>query len=225
MENHNRFRRRLTLIITPLVLLFSAKCFALKENPCRATTYWSELHEVVATEDDGKLHFYKRFSGCKSSEPGCEIQQKSYLVKGDRVLLSSVHPENKNWVCALYGKNARSVTYGWLKGENLKKVESKKLTNLKDLAGTWEAVHPTSFSSGSVTVSGKAGELWKGETIYKDNDGEFAGTGKLADGEVTVEEAECSVTFRLLGPYLTASDNKNCGGLNVTFDGAYIRRK
>ncbi len=91
MENHVRFRRRLTLIITPLVLLISAKCFALKETLCEATTEWSDLHEVVVTEAEGKLHFYKRFAGCKPSDPGCVIQQKSYLVKGDRVLLVSVH--------------------------------------------------------------------------------------------------------------------------------------
>ncbi len=81
------------------------------------------------------------------------------------------------------------------------------------------------FYSFRFTVSGKAGETWKGEAVYKDNDGQFAGTAKLANGEITVEEDECTVTFRLLDRYLIASDNKNCGGLNVTFDGAYIRIK
>jgi hypothetical protein len=30
--------------------------------------------------------------------------------------------------------------------------------------------------------------------------------------------------LKQLGPYLIASDNNNCGGMNATFSGIYVRR-
>jgi hypothetical protein len=36
-------------------------------------------------------------------------------------------------------------------------------------------------------------------------------------------ESDCKVWMRLLGPYLLVSDNMNCGGMNVSFDGLYWR--
>lgn len=194
------------------------------ENHCRATTDWDNLHEISTTDAKGRLYFYKRFIDCKETEPGCVIREKNYLVPGDQVLLSQVHPENKNWVCALYGKSAKRVSYGWLRGENLTKAGPTKLVSLNQLVGKWQAVHQTSFSSGTIVVSGKAGEEWKGSFFYKGNAGEFTAKGELRDNQVIIKEADCNVSFRLIVGYLVASDNKKCGGFNVTFDGAYVRQ-
>ena len=35
----------------------------------------------------------------------------------------------------------------------------------------------------------------------------------------------CKMTLRLVGEYLIADDNGECGGMNVTFDGVYRRKK
>ena len=37
-------------------------------------------------------------------------------------------------------------------------------------------------------------------------------------------EFDCRIRLRLVGPYLLAGDNKQCGGFNVTFDGVYRRK-
>jgi hypothetical protein len=37
--------------------------------------------------------------------------------------------------------------------------------------------------------------------------------------------ADCDVTMRRRGPYLVVDDNRNCGGLNVTFEGIYVRTR
>ena len=39
------------------------------------------------------------------------------------------------------------------------------------------------------------------------------------------DESSCVVKLRRRGPYLVASDNGNCGGLNVSFNGIYTKAK
>ena len=34
---------------------------------------------------------------------------------------------------------------------------------------------------------------------------------------------ECKVWMRRLGPYLVASDNLSCGGMNISFTGVYTK--
>ncbi|MCA1633634.1 MAG: hypothetical protein LC802_07935 [Acidobacteria bacterium] len=46
-----------------------------------------------------------------------------------------------------------------------------------------------------------------------------------AGNVLTVEEDSCRVTLRLVGDYLVASDNSECGGMNVRFDGVYRRKQ
>lgn len=36
-------------------------------------------------------------------------------------------------------------------------------------------------------------------------------------------EDECHVSLTLLPPFLLARDNNRCGGMNVRFDGVYMR--
>ncbi|MGI8669155.1 MAG: hypothetical protein ACR2J3_04810 [Aridibacter sp.] len=38
------------------------------------------------------------------------------------------------------------------------------------------------------------------------------------------DEYDCQVKMQKLGKYLIVSDNKNCGGVNVTFDGVYLKK-
>jgi hypothetical protein len=39
------------------------------------------------------------------------------------------------------------------------------------------------------------------------------------------DDYACRVRMRLLGPFLVVVDNNNCGGMNVSFTGAYRRKK
>ncbi len=56
-------------------------------------------------------------------------------------------------------------------------------------------------------------------------DGDFSITGKPKNGVVTADNADpnpdCRVSVRLVGNYLVAADNGNCGGIGVTFSGMY----
>lgn len=57
--------------------------------------------------------------------------------------------------------------------------------------------------------------------------GDFAISGKPVNGVVTGEDDDygsCKVSVRLLGDYLVAADNGNCGGIDITFTGIYRLR-
>ena len=51
--------------------------------------------------------------------------------------------------------------------------------------------------------------------------GELSGEAAPAGGILTLgggEEFDCQTTLCLVGPYLIVADNKQCGGVNVTFE-------
>jgi hypothetical protein len=60
---------------------------------------------------------------------------------------------------------------------------------------------------------------WAGQ-----NFGSFGGTATPNGAMASVADDACTVTMRLLGPYLVARDNAECGGMNVSFTGVYKRR-
>jgi hypothetical protein len=42
---------------------------------------------------------------------------------------------------------------------------------------------------------------------------------------LALEDDICKLTLRLVGDFLVADDNGECGGVNVTFDGVYRKKK
>ena len=72
-------------------------------------------------------------------------------------------------------------------------------------AATWVGVNP-----GNVHVGELSGEAAPVANLLK------------LGGE---DEYDCRATLRLVGTYLLVTDNKQCGGVNVTFDGVYRRKK
>lgn len=75
--------------------------------------------------------------------------------------------------------------------------------------------------------------IWQSSPVNV-HDGEMDGTSKPAGTLLTLPAAserrkdfdpslECVASLRLVGPYLLVEDNLRCGGMNVTFTGAYRR--
>jgi hypothetical protein len=50
------------------------------------------------------------------------------------------------------------------------------------------------------------------------------GSARPEGNVLVVEDDICRATLRLVGDYLVVSDNSDCGGMNVRFDGVYRRR-
>lgn len=85
-----------------------------------------------------------------------------------------------------------------------------------------------------LAVEGQA--TWTGDATT--NTGEISGEARPRDGVLAVgydpqkstsppksDNAECAARLRLISGYLVVDDNGNCGGLNVSFDGIYVRVK
>ena len=76
-------------------------------------------------------------------------------------------------------------------------------------------------------ITGNA--FWQG--LRKDNVhvGELDGDAKLDEAilkysEGDLDEYACKITMRLVDRFMIASDNNNCGGVNVTFSGVYRKK-
>ena len=85
---------------------------------------------------------------------------------------------------------------------------------------TWGGLDPERIKSGAVhigSIEGVAAPV--GGSLS------FA----MTDNDATLpvdqgKDTDCKVWMRRLGPYLLVSDNENCGGANVSFQGVYTRK-
>lgn len=117
---------------------------------------------------------------------------------------------------------------------------------LEDWAGTWNAGSEQSIT---IAVDGDALQI-DGDATFGGEDEDSAAMGAvntgsfsalvpaswIKDGTVSfgagddgamqaedADDSDCIVTLTRKGEKLEASDNMNCGGLNVTFTGDYVR--
>lgn len=76
------------------------------------------------------------------------------------------------------------------------------------------SMHITGLATWGVGVRSHFGEL--DNTIRPAND-----RATMRDGD---DEYACVVDLVRLGRYLIVSDNSHCGGVNVNFDGVYLKK-
>ena len=162
---------------------------------------------------------------------------RAFLVPGNRVIL---------------GRRLGSFDYfgakgadraGWLPAAAVV-AEPPSAVSLGDWAGTWtreEAEITLKPGQGGVVAI-------KGDATYGALDPDRVKRGAVNVGQIegTVtpsadrlafdmgdkatlpvdkgDETDCKVWMRRLGPYLLVDDNRQCGGMNVNFGGAYTRK-
>jgi hypothetical protein len=164
---------------------------------------------------------------CPNDTDACHT--RAYVVPGDTVLTGAAQG---GFVCALYpGKNGGSA--GYVRRDEISVQPKDATPALSAWAGTWKD------GDDSITLRVNSGKLVaKGEAYWPSADpslkerpggpnlGEMSGTA-APDGRTVVyagkDADDCRVTLTLVGPYLVATDNDNCGGMNVTFTGVYQR--
>jgi hypothetical protein len=143
-------------------------------------------------------------------------QQKAYLVKGDVVAVRNVKTD---WACALYLGNTGVQTIGWLEVKNLKNTS---LT--QDIVGNWTT--DSGDQNLSISKSGSSYRI-KGTAVFptSGNNGAVDGALVLSRGQWRYSADPCALSVLFLNKQLLVQDNLGCGGLNVTFGGAYKRKK
>ena len=224
-----------TLAIILALCCASARAAAQGEgNPanwCRNGAFPGDTAEFklarVAGRKGSRVYFQRDDEGCPG--PAAKCGQKAYVVPGDQVLVSHSFGD---WVCAWYQPARGSETVGWLSAAQLG-VTTTPAPNPPPASwlGAW-GFYDNSLrltrgkARGALRVEGDA--TWVGANPGNVHVGEVSGEAAPAGNVLAVGdggEYDCRLTLRLVGPYLVASDNKQCGGANVTFDGVYRRKK
>jgi hypothetical protein len=172
-------------------------------------------------------------AGCPSADAKC--QKKAFVVAQNLVLFDS-RTAKTGYLCATYiGKTGRE-TDGWLALADVKPVAAPT----PDWIGTWkrdtsadiEIIRKSAATadlSGNATWGQGAGTNVGEISAIIDPRQNVQGFGLASDGQTQTaygkgDPQECAVILKQLGPYLFASDNSYCGGMNVTFSGIYTRR-
>lgn len=199
------------------------------ENWCRNGAFPRESEEYKLAKVKGKkgerVYFFGDDDNCPN---GKNCRQKSYLIPNDEVIVSRTFGK---WACGWFQPKKGSETVGWIAVENLEFVKTDKIPEMKDWIGDW------SYYDNSISIKPakkarffdvKGNAFWKGlgDNVHV---GELDSTLKpdgnvLQVGEGDEDEYACKVTMRLVGKYLIASDNLNCGGVNVSFSGVYLKK-
>ena len=215
-----------------IFLILPVASYAIEPFNCRNGAFptYTELGlgEIAAKEGE-QVHAREDGEGCPEQE---KCLRKGYLVKGDKVV--TAHPA-EGWICIYYFGNNDDYT-GWLPQANVKALPFSTSPNLKEWVGRWEDIVGVNkviiqpASAGKLKVSGKAfwhgGQNGDGEQIV--HYGQVNGLATPVANHLTIKEGDdefsCVVNFQLLGSYLIATDNGNCGGMNVRFDDVYRRK-
>lgn len=213
----------------------------------RAIEPWLDRAWLVKVKPGGKRYFYSHGearAGCSAVEP---CRTNAYVVAGDLLVASDVGTLGRGptkWVEVEYVSRSGRSTRGWLRDTDLKPY-SEPLTPLRTWAGGWKRTEANitmrpGRPAGTIAVSGIA--TWGSsdpDRVRRGgiNMGEIEGTfrpiqskGGFTMGEAGSlpfdkgHESDCRVRFRLLLPYLLVEDNSNCGGMNVSFLGTYVRQ-
>lgn len=229
-----KIRRLATFILSGLGLVLftnASKAVTTDEDMCRNGLFPSLLKEsrlaIVTGEAESRLYFFDDMDGCPSRGAAC--QSKSYVVPGDELIVGK---QRGDWSCVWYAGKSRE-TVGWVNNRRLQYVEASENP---DWHGKWKQYAYAGF----ISIAQKAGRhyvlgktKWFGAQLpdgtqvvhLGDLGGElsveknFAHSGPVA-GE-TDAQYSCMVDYVRLGRFLIVHDNKQCGGVNVSFDGVY----
>ena len=182
------------------------------------------LFKIKPGAGQQRVYLYKEARRCPGDQP-CVSRQKAYLVDGNIVFAG---PPSQSFRCAYYGTPKGKIIAGFIPDDNL--TPEKEATELSAdfLVGTWrfedDSIEIKAAGEGKVEADGNAVY----QTSTTENDGAFSATAAVpASGDVVFKDGEgdaaCEVKLHRRGPYLVASDNSQCGGMNVRFNGIYTK--
>ena len=223
-----RLRGRVILsgLLALMCISGAAKAQEVEDYPanwCRNGLFAADRAEFKLAKIGGnwtaRIHFLRDDEDdCPNHTVKCEM--KSYLITGDQVLVSRKYDQ---WICAWYQPRKGSETVGWLPADKLLVSEQSARPALANWLGLWKY----GKTSLNIRRDGKIGRLKvKGYAIWegsRDNVhvGGVEAAAQPVGNELVLVEEECRVTLKLVGDYLVADDNSECGGVNVRFNGVF----
>jgi hypothetical protein len=182
------------------------------------------LFSVKASAGQQRVYLYKEAKRCPGDQ-ACASRQKAYLVDGNVVFAG---PVSQGFRCSYYGTPKGKIIAGFIPDENLTPEKGDASLTAEFVVGTWQfqddSIDIKTAGPGKVEADGNAVY----QTSMTENDGAFSGTASVpASSELVFRDGEgdamCEVKLHRRGPYLVASDNSQCGGMNVRFNGIYTK--
>ena len=182
--------------------------------------------------------------GCPALTAKC--RRAAYVVPGDQLIAASRLGAFTN---VTFVSRAGKVSSGWIETAGLTRIAAPPPT-ARAWVGRWRAwendIEVKPIGAGRYRIEGTA--LWGTEDPWRVENGgvhvgEFSAAVSLSGDRLAfattwsrddpvdhpalaygaANESACRIRLRLLGTYLIAQDNHQCGGANVTFTGIYRR--
>ena len=205
--------------------------FTQDETWCRGGLFALESdHYSLATINnrEPRAHFYRDFAQegltCPALNDAC--REDSYVIPDDVVVLNGKNYQD--FSCAWFKPTNGYGTMGWLHTDVLEPLLHNTDPNLEEWQGIWAndvnelAISLSRYESGLI-IEGIA--FWYG---LNDNvhTGSVFGRAWSRNNTLTLFDSDygCRLELWLLDDFMVAQDNKQCGGVNVTFDGVYSRQ-
>jgi len=221
-------------------------------NPLQALLFQDAVPSLrLVAPDAGRVHFVKSGvarPGCPSAAPAC--RERGFVLPGDAVIVVGT---GSGYACAIFASPAprAATTSGWLPEAALATpavVSDATPLATPDWRGDWRSgaerrIRIDATPQGGIALAGEAtfgagdpDRVRRGAV----NTGDFDATatplgdqlaflvgddGKALPFDAARAKAEslCGLRLWRLGPSLVATDNLQCGGMNVTFTGVYRR--
>jgi hypothetical protein len=145
-------------------------------------------------------------------------------MPGDRLIVSKTF---ERWACSWYQPARGDETVGWLPVDSLAIAKSREAAASQWL-GTWKFHDDTlrvtpGPRAGSLSADGDAYWPSRRSAYPSVHTGNFEAAATPTRNTLVLQDGGCAVRLSLVGELLVASDNHECGGMNVTFDGVYRR--
>ena len=215
---------------TVVLLIVGLGSATVARAECRAGTFSLQppAVDLAVVTGAGPAPFVKDDAGCPAPADRC--RSRAYVVAGDRVITAA---RSGDYVCA-YFPNAGGGSAGYLPAARLSARAVDPAPALRAWVGRWkdgdDEIDLTIKGRG-LAVDGSA--CWPScnpplsERPGGPNIGELSGSATPVGNRVIFStgsgEFDCTAKLDLVGDALIVSDNENCGGHNVRFDGVYRR--
>lgn len=178
----------------------------------------------IKGKKNARAYYHRDDENCPD---GANCRRRAYVIAGDEVIVARTYGE---YSCVWYQPRKGSETVGWIKSVKISERAPIKPGRVSWL-GEWNYYSNSirflrAKSRGDYMIKGDA--IWKGvgDNVHI-GELDFRGRpqkDKLEAGS-GADKYDCRVKMRRIGRYLIVTDNKNCGGVNVSFDGVYTRKR
>jgi hypothetical protein len=178
---------------------------------------------AVEGSQGSKVHFYYNWPECQDEMKSDRCRSRYYVIPGDIVLIQG---KKGSWLLATYVSAKGQQMDGFLPAKSIKHREPASVQALfQDWIGHWigsgnEIDIEKGADGFSVAVQGLA--YWaKGQP--NEHVGSLSGTGTPKNQQFILNDGICEAALTLVPPYLHGVDNGKCGGMNVRFEGVYVK--